>query len=155
MFSRIDFFDIAEGINNRLHRLGCYPGLHFHRYPQFAFDPPDGEEGIRITRAPKCPGDSGLNFWLCAEWMADWRGREAYFVGYLSGASFEAINEREFNDLVAARCTHLIAKLALPLNTSGTFMGAILLYSMKTKLIVSLVAEYEDEYIHFYWDTTH
>lgn len=28
------------------------------------------------------------------------------------------------------------------------------MYSMKTEFIVSLFAEYEDEYIHFYWDTT-
>ena len=154
MFERKDFQSIAAQLPARMHRLGCYPGVNFHVYPQYAFSPPDGEQTIRITRAPKALGDNGIDFWLCAEWLQDWRGRENFFAGYLSESAFESISEKTFNDLVAEQCAGLMIKRELPLKVTGRFVGAVLLYSMKTEFIVSLVAEYEDEFIHFYWDTT-
>lgn len=69
-------------------------------------------------------------------------------------AAFELISEPDFNSLVAEHCAGLIVKPQLPLKGEGNFLGAVLLYSMKTDFIVSLVAEYEDEFVHFYWETT-
>lgn len=154
MFERKDFQNVVAQLPARMHRLACYSGVNFHVYPQYAFSEPSGEQTIRITRAPKANGDSGIDFWLCAEWLQDWRGRESYFVGYLSDSAFEPLNEQRFNDLVAEQCAALIMKPELPLNSKGDFVGAVLLYSMKTDFVVSLVAEYADEFIHFYWDTT-
>jgi hypothetical protein len=154
MFEREDFRNVVAQLPARMHHLACYSGLSFHVYPQYAFSCPAGEQTIRITRAPKANNDNGINFWLCAEWLDDWRGRESYFVGYLSDSAFEPLSEQSFNDLVAEQCAGLIIKLDLPLRIKGNFVGAVLLYSMKTDLIVSLVAEYEDEFIHFYWEST-
>ncbi|WP_083893487.1 hypothetical protein [Herbaspirillum sp. B65] len=154
MFEKKDFQNILGKLPTKMHRLGCYRGVSFHVYPPYAFNPPDGEQTIRITRAPKADSDNGIDFWLCSEWLQGWTGREEYFAGYLSGSAFEPISERSFNDLVADRCVDLIVRPELPLKAIGKFLGAVLLYSMKTDFIVSLVAEYEDEFIHFYWDTT-
>ncbi|WP_425502575.1 hypothetical protein [Pseudomonas izuensis] len=100
------------------------------------------EERIRVTRVHKRQGENGSNFWLFAEWI-DWRpGGERYFA------------EAVFNQMVADQAIDLIAPLKQPLHEPTGFVGALLMYSMKTEFIVSLFAEYEDEYIHFYWDTT-
>ena len=130
------------------------PGLYYVTYPGIAFRCSASQQIIRITRAPKRQGENGLNFWLHAEWM-DWRpGGESYFPGYVSDAQFEEISEAVFNQMVADQAFELIAPLKQPLHESTGFVGALLMYSMKTEFIVSLFAEYEDEYIHFYWDTT-
>lgn len=75
-------------------------------------------------------------------------------MGYVSDAKFEDISEAVFNKMVAGAAHYLIAPLKQPLHEPNGFIGALLMYSMKTEFTISLFAEYEDEYIHFYWDTT-
>ncbi|MFZ3002519.1 MAG: hypothetical protein WA071_19545 [Undibacterium umbellatum] len=72
----------------------------------------------------------------------------------LQAAEFRPISEEKFNALVAEQCFGLIVKPQLPLNQSGQFVGALLMRDMETDLVVDLFAEYEDEYIHFYWHST-
>ncbi|MFZ6756000.1 hypothetical protein ACO0K9_02180 [Undibacterium sp. Ji50W] len=146
MFSKSDLDQIDINIFG-LHR---YRGLYFVTYRQDAFAVPDSEENIYISRAPKYPGDNGIRFWLAAEMS---KGEKLYGP-YLQEAEFRPIPEEKFNGLVAEQCFHLILKPQLPLNQSGQFVGALLMYSMETEFIVDLFAEYEDEYIHFYWHTT-
>ncbi|UVK86160.1 hypothetical protein LOY52_14800 [Pseudomonas sp. B21-051] len=154
MFNRNDFDHLPkEEMTYWSARRGCR-GLYYVTYPAVAFQYPDSEETIRITRAPKQQGENGLKFWLYAE-CVDWHPeRESYFSGYISDAGFEEIPEAVFNQMVADQARDLIAPLKQPLHAPNGFIGALLMYSMKTEFTVSLFAEYEDEYIHFYWDTT-
>jgi hypothetical protein len=154
MFDRNDFNHLAKIEGERLQFLSAYRGLHYTCYPQHAFNVPDAEEFIRITRAPKAIGDNGLYFWLSAELTNSWKGRESYLLPFLSGAYFEPISEAGFNGLVADTCASLIKPPDLPLIRKQRFIGALLMYSMKTEFWVSAVAEYENEYIHFAWETT-
>jgi hypothetical protein len=154
MFCRIDYDKLVQTEGSRLQYLGAYRGLYYVCYPQYAFQVPDGEESIRITRSPKALDDNGLRFWLAAELADDWRGRESCLHGYLSGAYFEPIDERQFDDLVATNCSSLIVPPTLPLAREQAFLGALLMYSMKTEFFVSAIAEYENEFIHFAWETT-
>ena len=149
MFNRDDL----QAIDLSQHYLRYYQGLHFVTYPQFAFIVPDSEETIRISRAPKNEGDNGLRFWLAAENLDDWATRESFYRPYLHGAAFEQISEDEFNEMVAEQCKDLICQPSQPLKRGGKFVGAMMMYSLKTDFIVDLFAEYEDEYIHFYWET--
>lgn len=154
MFERSDFECLASNEGEKLQFLSAYRGLRYVYYPQYAFTVPDGEESIRITHAPKALGDNGLRFWLSAELADNWQGRETYLLPYLSGAYFEPISEAAFNKLVAENCAGLINPPDLPLISKQVFIGALLMYSMKTDFFVSVVAEYENEYIHFAWETT-
>lgn len=154
MFSRREFEDLMATEKDRLSLLGRYRGICHLEYPQYAFHPPDGEEGIRISRAPKSKGDDGLRFWIAAVLADDWRGRESYLFGYLSGAYFESLDEPSFDSLVKSHCGGLIVPPSLPLGKGQAFLGALLMYSMKTEFFVSAIAEYENEFIHFAWETT-
>lgn len=154
MFDRNDFEELAKNKGSELKYLSSYPGLHFISYPENAFIVPESEESIRITIAPKAEGDNGLLFWIAAELLDEWRDREDYLFSYLSGAYFERINETEFNSLVAEKCKYLIKQPELPIVKDQAFVGALLMYSMRTDFLVSAIAEYKDSYIHFYWETT-
>ncbi|MFT3800982.1 MAG: hypothetical protein QM766_07155 [Burkholderiaceae bacterium] len=134
--------------------VGGYPGLYFTAYPQHAFRTPSSEEYIRVTRALRLAADNGIKFWCSAEWAAGWSGRESYFAPYLHGAQFEPISEDEFNRIVQESSSELIAPLSLSLHAPNGFVGAILMYSIKSDFIVSLVAEYDDEFIHHFWEST-
>lgn len=154
MFCRIDFEKLVQAEGSRLQHLGAYRGLYYVCYPQYAFEVPDGEESIRITRSLKALDDNGLRFWLAAELADGWQGRESYLQSYLSEAYFEPIDEQQFDDLVATHCSGLIVPPRLPLARDQAFLGALLMYSMKTDFFVSAIAEYENEFIHFAWETT-
>ncbi|AXI61143.1 hypothetical protein DLD99_11895 [Pseudomonas kribbensis] len=154
MFNRSDFDKLSGEGMTYWNACGRCRGLYYVTYPAVAFEYPDSEETIRITRAPKQQGENGLKFWLHAECVAWHPDRESYFLGYVSDAKFEEISEAVFNQMVADQARDLIAPLKQPLHEPSGFIGALLMYSMKTEFIVSLFAEYEEEYIHFYWDTT-
>lgn len=154
MFCRRDFEDLVAIDQARLHLLAGYRGIYYVEYPQFAFQVPDGEESIRISRAPKSKGDNGLRFWIAAELADNWKGRESCLLGYLSGGYFEPLDELSFDSLVKSNCVGLIVPPGLPLGHGQTFLGALLMYSMKTEFFVSVIAEYENEFIHFFWETT-
>jgi hypothetical protein len=63
--------------------------------------------------------------------------------------------KKDFESFVAQLPARMHQLACYPgVNFHVYFVGAVLLYSMKADFIVSLVAEYEDEFIHFYWDTT-
>ncbi|MES2599088.1 MAG: hypothetical protein V4662_27420 [Verrucomicrobiota bacterium] len=154
MFSRSDLQALSEDELTSWAWSGGYPGLHYTVYPQFAFSPPDSEQHIRLTRAPRVHGDNGLRFWLSSEWGQDWTGREIYFSSYIHGAAFEQISEEEFLRWVREASAGLIVPLSLPLNPSGHFLGALLQHSRNADFTISILAEYDDELIHFWWDTT-
>lgn len=154
MFCRTDYEKLVQKEGSRLQYLGTYRGLYYVCYPQYAFQVPDSEESIRITRSPKALGDNGLHFWLAAEITDNWQGQWSYLHSYLSDAYFEPINEQQFNDLIATRCSGLVVPPRLPLAQDQAFLGALLMYSMKTDFFVSAIAEYENEFIHFAWETT-
>ena len=153
MFCRNDFDEFIQIESNRLQLpFASYRGLYYICYPQHAFRVPDGEESIRISRAPKAEGDNGLRFWIAAEQLECWR-EPSRLLDYLSGGYFEPIAEAPFNELAAEHCSGLIVPPELPLKSGSTFLGGLLMYSMKTEFFVSAIAEYEDEFIHFAWET--
>lgn len=155
MFSREDLSPIGDDQLTSWLFVGRYPGLYYTTYPQHAFCVPDSEQLIRITKAPRLSGDTGLRFWLSSEWVDGWSGRESYFSGYIRNSAFEQLSEAEFDLAVAAASADLLSplKLMLPLG-KGRFVGALQMCSMKTDFIISIFAEYEDEFVHFYWETT-
>ena len=154
MFTRTDLAAIEHSKLIHWTFSGCYPGLHFTTYPQHAFRAPCSEELIRITRAPRLTADNGLRFWCSAERTDDWSTREHYFAPYLHGAEFEPISEETFNRMVMESSSELVAPLPLPLHPPTGFVGALLMYSMRTDFTVSVLAEYEDEFIHYFWTTS-
>ena len=154
MFALEDLLQNESVIRSKWSHQPFYEGLYYVTYPQHAFRVPDSEQTIRITRAPKIAGDNGLRFWICAERIADWHDREEYFLPYLLRATFEKIGEAELNKLIACHCSELIAPPDLPLCARRGFIGGLLMHSTKTDFVVSAFAEYETEYLHFYWDTT-
>ncbi|EJM24704.1 hypothetical protein [Pseudomonas sp. GM25] len=153
MFDRNDFDQLTR---QQLLFWPCHndcPGLYYLTYPSSAFLVPCGQEYIRITRVSKSHHTNGLNVWLNAEWHERQPGGDHSFPEYVGGAQFEPISEEVFNQLVAERAVELIVPLKQPLHEPSGFIGALLMYSMKTDFIVSLFAEYEDEFVHFYWHT--
>lgn len=154
MFDRSHFEALKKEQLGDLHFARCYRGLHFSVFPQFAFDPPDSEQMIRITRAPKEAGDNGLKFWINAELLGDWGGRTEFLSPYFAASKFRPLTAEEFNRMVAAQTQDLLASLHLPLHHSGGYVGGLAMYTMETDFTVSLLAEYEDEFIHFYWETS-
>jgi hypothetical protein len=145
MFNRNDFDRLAAQKGEKIQFLSGYRGLYYIFYSQYAYTEPSGEESIRITRAPKEDSDNGLRFWIAAE-IADIGQAEAnWLLQYLSDAYFEEIDEADFNNIVAEKCIGLINPLKLPIINNQTFIGALLMYSMRTEFYVSAVAEYENE----------
>ena len=150
MFKRSD----CENINFTDNNLSIYRGLFSTSYNQFAFKDPDFEEAIIISRAPKLERDNGLHFWLAAVLQDDWSDRkEYYYKSYILEAEFKDISEEKFITIVHSCCTELITKPMLPLST-GKFISAMSMHSIETELLVDLYAEYENEYLHFYWTST-
>lgn len=134
-------------------QLSCFEGLYVIHFNQYSFRVPDSEETIRIARSPKLQPHKGLQFWLAAGLQDNWAGREDYFRSYVEGCEFKKISESQFNLMVATQCEGLITKPSLPLNDSK-FVGALAMRTIDKEFIVDLFAEYEDEYIHFFWETT-
>ncbi len=154
MFTRSDVNQLDKQSLAKPAAFARCPGLWVVTYGQDDFQCRDSEETIRICTAPKRSGDSGLYFWLAAECTEGWQGRERYFLSYVGDAYFEALSEGDFNQLVAIYCANLLMPPKLPIHEPNGFVGALLMYSARTDLIVSAVAEYENSFIHFYWDTT-
>jgi hypothetical protein len=155
MFSREDFDRLSREASTNHYFVGTYPGLYFNVFPQFAFREPASEQYARITRAPKQAGDNGLKFWATAEIGEKGRnGLPTELIANFKFGEFRALSEEEFNALVASQCAELIVPPTLPLHSPHRFVAALAMYTLKTDFTVSLIAEYEDEFIHFYWDTT-
>jgi hypothetical protein len=163
MFSRSDLDSLDSALLIDWRYMGSYPGLHYAVFPQHAFRVPDSEQTIRITRAPKRSGDNGLQFWVSAECANSPSGnydqstrdrRAEKAANYFRGARFRNIDEVEFNSIVRGQCTELLIVPNLPLHEPQGFIGAISIRTLETELVVSLVAEYADEFIHFYWEST-
>lgn len=154
MFNRLEFESLpVEKLSDCNYRT-AYRGLRYCVYPQYAFSVPDSEQMIRITRSPKEPGDSGLKFWINAELLDDWSNREQYLHPYLLDSQFRPISEDEFNELVTANTQDLVTPLELPLHVSSGYLGGLAMYTMETDFMVSVFAEYGDEFIHFFWEMT-
>jgi hypothetical protein len=154
MFSRSEFEDLVAIEKDRLHLLWSYRGISYLEYPSCAFHTPYSEESIRISRAPKLEGDNGLRFWIAAVLGDNWSGRKSFLRGYLSGGYFDSITHQDFESLVESYCVGLVAPPGLPLGSGAEFLGGLLMYSQKTEFFVSALAEYENEFIHFAWETT-
>ncbi|UUX95556.1 hypothetical protein [Aquabacterium sp. J223] len=89
-----------------------------------------------------------------SELIDDWGGRQDKLRPYLSASLFRLMTEEEFNRLVEAQARDLVASLKPPIHKTGRYVAGLAMHTMETEFLVSLVAEYEDEFIHFYWETS-
>ena len=157
MFTRSEFEAYVAGpMLTTWHRATTYSGLHYATYPQHAFQTPDAEEYIRIARAPKQYKDNGIWFWLAAECTSNPPRTIQDTLKYarrLATSEFRPYSEADFNSLVESQCTSLLDPPPLPLGRTK-LLGALAMQTMQTELCVSLVAEYENEFLHFFWETT-
>ena len=150
MFSR----ELLSIINLHSPVNGIYRGLSFTTYPPYAFNSESSEETIIISRAPKLLQDSGFKFWIAAVLNDDWSDREEFREEYIVGANFEEIPEKTLNARISRCCADLIVKPKVPLAESP-FVGAIEMYYENDGVtLVDMFAEYEKEFVRFYWDTT-
>lgn len=163
MFDRSDLEALAPALLVDWRYMGCYPGLHFTVFPQHAFRVPDAEQTLRITRAPKRPGDTGLQFWVSAENANSLPGaqdpatktrRAAHAARAFNSTRFLSIDEAQFNGIVHGHCAELLVAPALPLHPPRGFIGALSMHAPEDELTTSVFAEYTDEFIHFHWDST-
>lgn len=154
MFDRSHFEVFRLEKLDDLHFSRFYRGLHYVVYPQFAFNPPDSEQMIRIARAPKETGDNGLKFWINAELLDDRSSRTEFLHPYLAASKFRLLKEEEFNGIVLNQARDLVASLHLPIHQPVGYVGGLAMHTLETDFTVSLFAEYEDEFIHFFWETS-
>ncbi|WP_225087009.1 hypothetical protein [Pectobacterium colocasium] len=125
-----------------------YPRFSVQRYIAEDFTSAESEQNICISRSPKDAMDNGLLFWICAE-LADGLGN---LENYLLSADFKHIDEATFNTLVENYCGDLRQPPAFPLSNQR-FLGALLMYEADTDMLVSVFAEYKQEYLHFFWES--
>lgn len=144
--------DDLECISFNNNEFKTYEGLKSQCFDQSCFSEPDSEENIRLSRAPKSPSDNGLNFLLAAEQQNIWHGGIKALQDYFLKSNFQNISEKEFYSLVSSQTERLIPPLSMPFNES-TFIGSVAICTLKDDLIVDLFAEYQDEYIHFFWES--
>jgi len=154
MFDQAELLALPAQRLNDWRRHGSYRGLGYHVHSPEAFSVPESEQMLRIARAPREANDNGLKFWIHAESLDDWGHRQEYFHPYLSSSRFRRMDEGEFNRLVAERTRELVVPLPLPLHPPTGYLGGLAMRAMEDDLIVSLFAEYEDEFIHALWETT-
>ena len=131
------------------------------KYSSYGFYCPT-EQYIRITRADKhiqqqFPGrypNKNLLFWINSEtYEGFFMPMKELYRDHLINALFEPLNVQAWEELVADWCSDLKSPPALPLNPTDTFIRGILLHDFRTDLCISAVAEYQNELIHFLWET--
>ncbi|MEC8012390.1 MAG: hypothetical protein VX185_16670 [Pseudomonadota bacterium] len=151
MFTVDDVLNIDVNDNE----LDSYTGLFTTYYKSYAFNCVDSCEYIFISRSPKEDKDNGVKF-MFRSYLDDGSCRDrsvSDVKGLLLSADFKLIAEDVFNEKVKEQCAELITKPQYPLS-SKKFIGALIMYDLDQEFMVDMFAEYEDEYIHFYWDTT-
>jgi hypothetical protein len=147
MFSREEFLSALP-----VSFEGTCPLIDAVEFGPDAFRCPCGEEQIRIHRGKRANFKSIVQFWVASLSSQDWKEREAYFLPYLQSGKCRPISENEFNDLVTTYSGELQQRLALPLHSAVGFINAVQMYDEWNDM--AAVAEYEDEFVAFYWDTT-
>lgn len=156
MFTKKD----TQRIINNANASAEYSGLYSTHYNFYAFKSQSTEENIIISRAPRNNNNSNAKFWLAALQQETYKFEEYLddefeesFQEYVSKAQYKEITETEAYSIITDHCSDLITKPPFPLN-SNTFIGALIMYYQSGNQITDLFMEYEDEYIHFYWEST-
>ncbi|WP_457326663.1 hypothetical protein, partial [Roseateles sp. P5_E11] len=80
--------------------------------------------------------------------------RPTWLVDDFENSEFVPLTESEFSSLVAELCADFVVPAKPPVHSPMGFVSALAMRSLKTDFVVSLIAEYEDEFVHFYWHTT-
>jgi hypothetical protein len=128
------------------------PSLTVVAFGQFDFQSPSSEESLAIHRGRRADFDNALHFWVGSLRSRGWEGRESYLLPYLQSGKCRPITEAEFNSLVSNYSAALKVSLPLPLHPGGGFVAAAQMYDSWDD--VAALAEFEDEFVAFYWDTT-
>lgn len=153
MFGNPDFLALTKHFSKPLDMLAhcAYPGLYYTIYPQFAFAGQEKEQFLRITRAPKKPGDSGVQFWLAANLGEAGDEITLAPLHYVRESSFERIGAAEFDSKASQVCRDLLVPLAMPGIEAGALIGCLQVTSSRPEPQVSLFAEYGNEFFDLLW----
>ena len=156
MFTKKD----TQRIINDKNASAEYRGMYSTYYNSYAFESQSTEENIIISRAPRTKYNSNAKFWLAALQQETYKVEEYLdedfeecFEEYVSNAQYKEISESDTYSIIKEYCSDLITKPALPLN-SKKFIGALVMYYQSGDQIIDIFMEYEDEYLHFYWEST-
>ncbi|QDQ86853.1 hypothetical protein FMZ60_04105 [Alcaligenaceae bacterium SJ-26] len=164
LFTRADLERVIEAGDLEAMARRTAAVLDTRVYLPDAFSHASSEETIRVSWLRKSSAHDGLAMWLAAEWQAGegqvvgaeglgcGATRASVFTRYLRSAAFRPIGEDEFNTRLQASASDLRDSLFLP--PLAGFVGALLMQEIDRDLIVSLLAEYRDGWLHFYWDST-
>jgi hypothetical protein len=128
------------------------PPIRVEAFDALAFEHPESEESMVIHRGRSVDFHSILHFWVKSLQSLDWQGQEAYLLPYLQGGRCQSMTEAEFNECVARFAAGLKSPSSLPLHSPNGFVRAMQMYDEWYD--VGAVAEYADEYLAFYWETT-
>ena len=113
------------------------------------FAPPDSEQTIEVHRGRREDFDSLLHFWVQSLQSQDWNPGSNY-DNYVKTSDYRPLSEESFVRVVLEHSRSLTKPLpALPL---GEFIAGLQMHSQWNE--VSVVAEYEQEFVAFYWATT-
>ena len=113
------------------------------------FDSSSSEETIVVDRGLRTAFDDALQFWVQSLRTQDWNGQD-YFLNYAQTGSFIPIDDAEFYRLVKEYSHSLNALFNLA--PKGAFISAMQMHNDWND--IALLAEFEQEYIAFYWATT-
>lgn len=118
-------------------------------FDQQDFDPPESEQTIEIHCGKKADFEDALHFWLKSLQSQDWNSGD-YSVNYAKSSLCLPLAEERFMELIADYSRS--SKKPLDLAARGKFQSGMQMHDEWND--VALLAEFEEEYIAFYWATT-
>ena len=118
-------------------------------FGQEDFNIPEAEETIEIHRGRKADFEDALQFWIRSLQSRDWNGGD-YFVNYAKDSKCLPLSDDGFKRLIAYY-SHSLAK-PLSLAPRGKFQSGMQMCDEWND--AAIIAEFEDEYVAFYWVTT-
>lgn len=144
----------SEEFEERLLKLleASRPPIAVVEFDYLAFHDASSEEKIVIHRGRRNDYSDSLHFWVVSVRNLDWSGREAYLLSYLQSSQCRSMTEIEFNSIVVKYSTALKQPPTLPLHSESAFVAALQMHDDWSE--VAALAEYEAEFIAFYWVTT-
>jgi hypothetical protein len=113
------------------------------------FSSSSSEQSIIVHRGSREDFSDALGFWLASLFSQDWRGRDEYALPYAREGLCLEINETELEAFVKAYSGSLRTPLELP---ESQFLYGLKMYDDWND--VAALAELEDGFVAFYWNTT-
>lgn len=114
------------------------------------FDSSSSEENIVVDRGLKMEFESALQFWVQSLRTQDLAKRQDYILKYARTGKCTQMIAADFDHLIKEYSYSL--KTPISLAPKSKFISAMQMYDDWND--IALLAEFEQEYIAFYWATT-